>query len=49
MNTACYLLHAGFPLGIFFDPEDGGEISLQNVALLSTAFIIIVVRTSNPI
>jgi hypothetical protein len=30
-HRACYLLHAGFLLGSFFDPEDGGEMFLQNV------------------
>jgi hypothetical protein len=29
--TACYLLHAGFLLGLFFDHEDGGDVFLQNV------------------
>jgi hypothetical protein len=24
-------LHAGFMLSLFFDPEDGGEMILQNV------------------
>jgi hypothetical protein len=28
---ACYLLHAGFVLGLFFDPEDVGEIFFRNV------------------
>jgi hypothetical protein len=27
--ATCY--HAGFLLGLFFDPEDGGDIFFQNV------------------
>jgi hypothetical protein len=27
----CYLLHAGFFLGVFFDSEDGGDVFLRNV------------------
>jgi hypothetical protein len=26
-----HLLHVGFLLGLFFDPEDGGDMFLQNV------------------
>jgi hypothetical protein len=26
-----YLFHPGFMLGLFFDPEDGGDIFLPNV------------------
>jgi hypothetical protein len=33
--TAWYLLHAGFLLGLFFDPEHGGDILLGNVGWLS--------------
>jgi hypothetical protein len=36
-------LHAGFLLSLFFDPEDGGGMFLQNISWLPT----IAVRTSN--
>jgi hypothetical protein len=26
-SSACYLLHAGFSLGLFFFPEDGSDVS----------------------
>jgi hypothetical protein len=26
-----YLLHAGFLLGLFFDPENGGDMYFRNV------------------
>jgi hypothetical protein len=35
-QTGCYLLLAGFLPGLFFDPEDGGYMFLQNVGWLST-------------
>jgi hypothetical protein len=28
-------LHAGFLLGLFFDPEDGGDMFLRNIGLFS--------------
>jgi hypothetical protein len=28
---ACYLLQAGFLLGLFIDPEDGGDMFLRNI------------------
>jgi hypothetical protein len=30
-GSACNRFHAGFLLGLFFDPEDGGDIILPNV------------------
>jgi hypothetical protein len=33
--SVCYLLRAGFLFGLFFDPEDGGDMSLLNVGRLS--------------
>jgi hypothetical protein len=29
-RAACYLLHAGFLLGLFFHPEDKGNLSIYN-------------------
>jgi hypothetical protein len=29
----CYLVHAGFSLSLFFEPEDGGEIFLFKCTL----------------
>jgi hypothetical protein len=37
-NSASYLPHSDFLLGFFFDPEDGGDISHQNVSWLSTGY-----------
>jgi hypothetical protein len=31
-SSACFLLHAGYLLGLFFDLENGGDMSLQNVS-----------------
>jgi hypothetical protein len=31
-KSACYPLHAGFFLGLFFEPEDGGDMFLRNAA-----------------
>jgi hypothetical protein len=30
-TTLWYLLHAGFLLGLFFDPEDSGDMFLRNI------------------
>jgi hypothetical protein len=30
VNKHCYLLHAGFLLVLFFDPEDEGDMFLQD-------------------
>jgi hypothetical protein len=35
---ASYVLHAGFLLGLFFDPDKGGEVFLRNFGPLSTDY-----------
>jgi hypothetical protein len=30
-RSACYFLHAAFLLGLFFDPEKGGNMFLRNI------------------
>jgi hypothetical protein len=37
-GSAYDLLHAGFWLGSFFDPEVGGDLFLRNVGCLSTDY-----------
>jgi hypothetical protein len=36
MSFACYLIHTGFLLGLFFGPDNGGDIFLRNIDRLST-------------
>jgi hypothetical protein len=36
--TAYYMLHSGFFVSVFFDPEDGSDIFLRNVGWLSTDY-----------
>jgi hypothetical protein len=36
--STCYLLHAGFLLDLFSDPEDEGDMILRNVGRLSTDY-----------
>jgi hypothetical protein len=43
----CYLINVGFYLGSFFDPEDGGEMFLQNAGLLSTDYMALYTRRYN--
>jgi hypothetical protein len=44
--TFSYLLHASFLLGLF-DPEDGGDIFLRNICLLSTDYTTLYPRSQN--
>jgi hypothetical protein len=47
-SSACYLLRADFLLGLFFNPENGGDMLLRNVRLFSwnyTALYSIRLRT----
>jgi hypothetical protein len=37
-SSVCYLLHDGFLLSLFFDPEDGYKLFLRNVGSISTDY-----------
>jgi hypothetical protein len=41
------LLHADFLLGLNFKPEDGGDILLQNISLLSADYTVLHTRKHN--
>jgi hypothetical protein len=36
---ACYMLHASFLLGLFFDHEDGGNMFLSNISWFSMDYM----------
>jgi hypothetical protein len=38
-TSACHLLHTGFMLCLFFDPEDEGDMFLWKLRWLSTEYI----------
>jgi hypothetical protein len=42
-----YVLHAGFLLGLFFDPENRGDMFLRNVCWLSTDYMALYPRRQN--
>jgi hypothetical protein len=43
-----YLFHAGFPLVLFLDPEEGGEMFLRNVGWLSMHYTTLYHRRRDP-
>jgi hypothetical protein len=43
----CCQFRTGFFLGIFFNPEDGGHMSLRNVGCLSTDYTASYTRSQN--
>jgi hypothetical protein len=47
VHTACYFLHDGFLLGLFFDTEDGSDMFLRNVGLVTTDYMALYPRRQN--
>jgi hypothetical protein len=41
------MFHVGFSLGLFFDPEDGGDMFLRNVTYLPTDYTALYPRRVN--
>jgi hypothetical protein len=45
-TSSSYLLYTRFLLGLFYDPEDGGNMLLRNVCRLSTEYAALYPRRS---
>jgi hypothetical protein len=39
VGSTCYLHHAGFLLGLFFDTENGSDTFFRNICWLSTDYV----------
>jgi hypothetical protein len=46
-GLACYLLHAGFLLSLFFDHEDVGDMFRRNFGWLSKGYTVTYPRREN--
>jgi hypothetical protein len=42
-----HLFHSGFLFSLFFDPEDGGDMFVRNIGLLSTDYTTLFPRRQN--
>jgi hypothetical protein len=47
-NLKNIMLQAGFLLGLFFNPEEGSNMFLQNVGSLSTEYMALYLRSRLP-
>jgi hypothetical protein len=41
LSSACYLFHAGFLLGLFFDHENGGDMFIRNIVSFSVDYMVL--------
>jgi hypothetical protein len=48
-SSPCYLVHTGFVLGLFFNPEAGGDMFVCNSGWLPTDYMTLCVRRYEPL